>query len=202
MMSMYGAMLKRRFGGQFGDVGNEYIRYIVEGAERMEKLIDDLLAFTRASILDQMEPEEIDANLGLEAALKSLEAAIQESGACVTKTNLPRVRVHPFQLEQLFQNLIGNAIRYRSDELPRIHVAGEGSGDRRVFSVQDNGIGIDAQYREQIFGMFKRLHAAADYPGTGMGLAICERIIQRTGGRIWVESQPGRGSTFFFTLPA
>jgi PAS domain S-box-containing protein len=201
MVSMYGAMLERKFGGQLGDTGDEYIRYIVDGAERMQKLIDDLLAFTRISVLDQIKPEEIHANLGLDTALKNLEAAIRESAACITWTDLPSVRVHPFQLEQLFQNLIANAIQYRSEEPPRIHVTAERSGDRQLFSVQDNGIGIDAQYQEQIFGMFKRLHASADYPGTGMGLAICERIIQRTGGRIWVESQRGRGSTFFFTLP-
>jgi light-regulated signal transduction histidine kinase (bacteriophytochrome) len=110
--------------------------------------------------------------------------------------------MHEFQLEQLFQNIIGNAIRYRSNERPRIHVGAESEGDAWRFCIQDNGIGIDPEYKEQIFGIFKRLHNSSEYPGTGMGLAICQRIVERAGGRIWVESQRGRGSTFYFTLPA
>ncbi|MEO8048806.1 MAG: ATP-binding protein [Acidobacteriota bacterium] len=117
-------------------------------------------------------------------------------------TALPKVRAHEFQLQQLLQNLIGNAIRYRSSAPPDIQVNAERRGSEWVFSVRDNGIGIDPQYQEQIFGMFKRLHTSGEYPGTGMGLAICQRIVQRLGGRIWVESKPGQGSTFFFTLPA
>jgi light-regulated signal transduction histidine kinase (bacteriophytochrome) len=114
---------------------------------------------------------------------------------------LPSVRLHEFQLQQLFQNLIGNAIRYRTNAPPRIHVTSKRQGKEWLFSVQDNGIGIDPQYKEQVFGIFKRLHSTAEYPGTGMGLAICQRIVERAGGRIWVESQPGQGSTFFFTIP-
>ena len=202
MVSTYGGMLKRKFAGQLGESADTYISYIIEGAHRMQTLMDDLLAYTRVSTLDEAEPDEIDADACLDACLKSLDAMIKETGASVTRGALPRVRVHRFQLEQLFQNLIGNAIRYRSEEPLRIHVAAEKSGDRWLFSVQDNGIGIDPQYQEQIFGIFKRLHSSADYPGTGMGLAICQRIIERTGGRIWVESKPGKGSTFFFTIPA
>ncbi|MGH9631381.1 MAG: ATP-binding protein, partial [Bryobacteraceae bacterium] len=132
----------------------------------------------------------------------NLKVAIDESRAEVTSSPLPTVCLHKFQLEQLFQNIIGNAIRYRSDAAPRIHIKAEPDGGAWKFSIQDNGIGIAAEYTEKIFGMFKRLHTAADYPGTGMGLAICQRIVERVGGRIWVESQLGRGSTFFFTLPA
>lgn len=109
--------------------------------------------------------------------------------------------MHEFQLQQVFQNLIANSIRYRSSDAPRIHIAAERHGMEWLFSVQDNGIGIDPKYKEQIFGIFKRLHSAAEYPGTGMGLAICERLIQRAGGRIWMESELGRGATFFFTVP-
>lgn len=201
MVSTYCALLNRRFGGQFGDAGDEYIHYIIEGAERMQKLIDDLLAFTRVSVLERTDPEEVDANLALDTALENLKSVIAASDASIRRTALPYVRVHRFQLQQLFQNLIANAIRYRGNEPPRIQVAAQRNEDHWLFSVQDNGIGIDPQYQEQIFGIFKRLHSAAEYPGTGMGLAICQRVVERTGGRIWVESQLGQGSTFFFTLP-
>ncbi|MBI1897122.1 MAG: PAS domain S-box protein [Acidobacteria bacterium] len=201
-VATYSAMLKRKCGGQLGELGDEYIGYIIEGAERMQKLIDDLLAFTRAATMEETDPEEVDANAALSTVLKTLESAIQESAASITGSGLPLFRGHRFQLEQLFQNLIVNAIRYRSGKPLEIHVASERSGDHWQFAVQDNGIGIDPQYHERIFGMFKRLHSPAEYPGTGMGLAICRRIVERAGGRIWVASELGRGSTFFFTLPA
>lgn len=201
MISTFSEMLKRKFGGQLGAAGDEYIRHITNGAERMQKLIDDLLAFTIASTLEHSEPEEVDAGAALDGAIDKLQYVIKESTASITRTPLPRVRVHRFQLEQLFQNLIGNAIRYRGEEAPRIQVTAEKSGDWWQFCVQDNGIGIEPQYQEQIFGMFKRLHTAAEHSGTGMGLAICQRIVQRLGGRIWVESQLGRGSNFCFTVP-
>jgi light-regulated signal transduction histidine kinase (bacteriophytochrome) len=130
-----------------------------------------------------------------------LKIAIQDSGASVSRGALPHIRIYEFQLEQLFQNLIANAIRYRGDDSPRIRIAAERQGDVWRFSVQDNGIGIEPQFQEQIFGIFKRLHSKTEYPGTGMGLAICQRIVERTGGRIWVESEPGKGSTFYFTIP-
>ena len=132
--------------------------------------------------------------------LLNLQAAIEESGASITVAALPRVRMHEFQLEQLFQNLIGNAIRYRNGA-PRIKIAATLQDKNWLFSVQDNGIGIEPQFKEQIFGVFKRLHTNSEYPGTGMGLAICQRIIERAGGRIWVESEPEKGSTFYFTIP-
>jgi chemotaxis family two-component system sensor kinase Cph1 len=145
--------------------------------------------------------EEVDAGAVLDKALANLEVAINDSGASISRTALPRVRIPEFQLELVFQNLVGNAIRYRGEQPPRISIAAERQDDEWLFSVQDNGIGIDPQFKEQIFGMFKRLHSKAKYPGTGMGLAICQRIIEREGGRIWVESQPGRGATFYFTIP-
>ena len=127
--------------------------------------------------------------------------AIKESGARIGIAALPRVRMHDFHLEQLLQNLIGNSLRYRSSAPPLIFVASEQRDKEWLFSVRDNGIGIDPQYKEQIFEIFKRLHSADAYPGTGMGLAICKRIVERSGGRIWVESERDRGSTFFFTIP-
>jgi light-regulated signal transduction histidine kinase (bacteriophytochrome) len=202
MISTYGEMLQRKFGGQLGRQADEYIGYIVEGATRMERLLRDLRAFTHASRLGEPVTNGVDANGVLTESLANLSAAIQESGALVTYGPLPSVRIHQFQLEQLFQNLVGNAIRYRSERRPEIHVSAERHDNMWQFSVRDNGLGIDSEYQEQIFGLFKRLHSVADYPGTGMGLAICQRIVERAGGRIWVESSRGGGSTFLFTLPA
>jgi PAS domain S-box-containing protein len=202
MVSAYGDMLKRKFGGKLGPAGEEYIGYIIDGASRMEQLLQDLRAYTQSSTMPDQPPQEVDALDVLKRALANLEASIQDSGAIITHSNLPRVHIQEVQLQQLFQNLIGNAIRYRSLEVPRIHVAAESNGTEWQFSVQDNGIGIPPRYREVIFGVFKRLHSVSEYPGTGMGLAICQRIVQRARGRIWVESEVGRGSTFFFTLPA
>jgi PAS domain S-box-containing protein len=202
MISTYGEMLQRKFGGQLGRQADEYIGYIVEGATRMERLLRDLRAFTHASRLGEPVTNGVDANGVLTESLANLSAAIQESGALVTHGPLPSVRIHQFQLEQLFQNLVGNAIRYRSERRPEIHVSAERHDNMWQFSVRDNGLGIDSEYQEQIFGLFKRLHSVADYPGTGMGLAICQRIVERAGGRIWVESSRGGGSTFLFTLPA
>jgi light-regulated signal transduction histidine kinase (bacteriophytochrome) len=167
----------------------------------MEHLLRDLRAFTHASIMDKDAVQCVDAGEALSNALVSLKQAIEDSNASITHGPLPQVQAHMFQLEQLFQNLIGNAIRYRSEAAPEIHIAAEPCGAQWKFSVRDNGIGIDPQYKEQIFGIFKRLHSQADYPGTGMGLAICQRIVERAGGRIWVESELGRGATFLFTLP-
>jgi light-regulated signal transduction histidine kinase (bacteriophytochrome) len=201
MVSTYSEMLRRKFAGQLGESGDEYIRYTVKGAQRMQQLIKDLLAFTHVSTLGDEPAPDIDANKALDHTLTNLHSAIASSGARITHNTLPKVRMHEFQLEQVFQNLISNAIHYRGAAAPEIHVAAERQGSKWLFSVRDNGIGIDPKYKEHIFGMFKRLHSVADYPGTGMGLAICQRIIQRVGGRIWVESELGRGSTFFFTAP-
>lgn len=202
MIASYSEMLRRKFGGKLGAAGDEYIGYIVDGATRMEQLLTDLRAFIRASTMSIEPVQDADAGQALCRALAGLKSAIDKSDASITHEALPVVRMHEFQLEQLFQNLVGNAIRYKSQEPPRIQVAAERRGREWRFSVRDNGIGIDPQYKEQIFGMFKRLHSNADYPGTGMGLAICQRIVERAGGRIWVESELGRGSTFFFTVPA
>ena len=201
MVSAYSGMLRRKYGTELDDKANRYLSYLIEGSARMERLLHDLRAFTHVSTHAE-SPPEIDANAVLRDVLVNLKVAIDESRAEVTSGPLPTVYLHQFQLGQLFQNIIGNAIRYRSEAAPRIHIKAETDGDAWRFSVQDNGIGIAAEYKEKIFGMFTRLHTAADYQGTGMGLAICQRIVERVGGSICVESQLGRGSTFFFTLPA
>jgi PAS domain S-box-containing protein len=202
MIATYSSMLKRKFGEQLDPDGEQYIRYVVDGALRMQQLIHDLLAYTEASTSADDPGAEADADDALRHALANLQEAVTTAGATVTHTPLPRVRVRQVHLEQVFQNLISNAIRYRCEDPPRIHIAAERQDAVWLFSVRDNGIGIDPKYKERIFGMFKRLHSATEYPGSGMGLAISERIVHRAGGRIWVESVPGRGSTFFFTAPA
>jgi PAS domain S-box-containing protein len=202
MVSIYSQMLRRNHAGRLDGKADEHIGYIIEGATRMENLVRDLLAYTRASTASEDGPSEpVDANEVLKKSLSSLQIAIRETGAVVTAGPLPWVRLHEIHLDQLFQNLIGNAIKYRSAEPPRINVAAERRGEEWVLSVQDNGIGIAPDYREYIFGIFKRLHTAAEYSGTGIGLAICQRIVERAGGQIWVESQLGQGSTFFFIVP-
>jgi len=201
MVATYSELLQKKFGGKLGPAGDEYIGYTVRGALRMEALLRDLRTYAQVSAGEYEPKEDLEAGDVLKKALATLEGSISETGAEITSTALPRIRIYEFQLEQLFQNLIGNAIRYRGSDPPRIHVAAERQEREWRFSVQENGIGIDPRYKEQVFGIFKRLHSAAEYPGTGMGLAICQRIIERIGGRIWVESEPGRGSTFFFTVP-
>jgi PAS domain S-box-containing protein len=201
MISAYSQMLRRKFQNQLGSAGDEFIGFVVEGANRMDQLLRDLRTYTHAAIVNDGPPHLVSSETAFERSILNLKAAIEESGAEITSDPLPSVRIHEFQLEQLFQNIVGNAIRYRGEKRPRIHAGAEAEGDTWRFFVRDNGIGIDREYKEQIFGIFKRLHAFSEYPGTGLGLAICQRIVERAGGRIWVESQPGRGSTFFFTLP-
>jgi len=200
-VAIYSELLQTRFGGKLGPVGDEYIGYTVQGALRMENLLKGLRIYTQVSTPGHAAPEDIDAGEILKRVLVNLNVAITESGAAISHTELPRVRIYEFQLEQVFQNLILNAVRYRSSLPPRIHVAAVRQAEEWLFSVRDNGIGIESQFKEHIFGIFKRLHTAAEYSGSGMGLAICQRAIERAGGRIWVESEFGAGSTFYFTIP-
>jgi PAS domain S-box-containing protein len=201
MVAIYSQMLRKRFGGQLGKDGDEFIEYTVQGARRMEQLVRDLLAYTGIAAGSGQQPPLTDAKEAFRGAVTSLGAAIAETGGTVEAGTLPQVRIHRVHLEQLLQNLISNGLKYRREEPPRIHVGAEQSGPEWVFSVSDNGIGIAPEYLQQIFGLFKRLHSAAEYAGTGIGLAICQRIVERHGGRIWAESREGEGSTFFFTLP-
>jgi hypothetical protein len=201
MVSIYSELLRRKFTGQLGSTAEEYIGYTVLGAKRMENLLRNLRTYTHVSTLAAAPAEEVDAEAIFTRTLQNLAAAIEANGAKIDCGALPKIRIYEFQLEQIFLNLIANAIRYRTDAPPEIAVAAERRGGDWLFSVRDNGIGIEPKFHEQIFGVFKRLHGAAEYSGTGMGLAICQRAIERAGGRIWVESTPNRGSTFFFTVP-
>jgi PAS domain S-box-containing protein len=179
----------------------EYLDNVISGATRMEALLRDLLVYARTTRLEK-PADPIDANLAVETTLTILKGSVAETGAIIQFEPLPTLRVHPTQLEQLFQNLIGNAIKYRRPGVtPEVHITSKKLNGQWLFSVRDNGIGIEAQYSERIFGIFKRLHTGDTFPGTGIGLALCHRIVERHNGKIWVESQPGEGSTFYFTLP-
>lgn len=199
MVASYMQLLQRRYQGKLGADAEEFIAYAVDGARRMQALINDLLAYSRVS--SRGKPfEPIDCEVVLDEALVNLQMATEESGAVIIRDPLPTVMADGTQLMQLFQNLIGNAIKFQNEKVPHIHVSTERQGREWVFSVRDNGIGIDPQYYERIFAIFQRLHTREEYPGTGIGLAICRRIVERHGGRIWVESQSGEGSTFHFAI--
>ncbi|MEG4290463.1 PAS domain S-box protein [Microcoleus sp. C2C3] len=196
----YAQLLEKRCHNQLDAQGNKFIRNIVNSCGRMQALIDDLLEYSRVG-RSEKPFDMIDCNLVFEDACANLQLAIRQDRASVTRGDLPRVRGDSFQLLQLFQNLIGNAIKYRSSEAPMVRVSASRQGDSWVFSVQDNGIGIAEQYHPRIFQLFQRLHSQKQYSGTGIGLAICQRIVARHGGRLWVESEPNRGSTFYFSIP-
>ena len=201
-VAIYSDMLSMRYGGVLDDSGIEFLSNVKAAALRMQTLVSDLLSYTQAASITEEAPEPGEAEAALLAALANLTAAINRSGASITYDPLPAVRVREVHLQQIFQNLIGNAIKYRRDEALRIHVSVEQKDGYWLFSVKDNGIGIAQEYQEQIFGLFKRLHTNRKFPGTGIGLAICQRIAERYRGRIWVESELGKGSVFFFTVPA
>ncbi|MGK2856301.1 MAG: PAS domain-containing sensor histidine kinase [Thermoanaerobaculia bacterium] len=202
MVASYTQLLSRRYKGKLDSDADDFIAFAADGASRMQRLIRDLLTYSRVGTKGT-ELTETSSDEALELALVNLRGAIEEGGALVTHDPLPPVLADETQLIQLFQNLVGNAIKYQGDGVPKIHVSvSRNGGDRWHFSVADNGLGIDPQYFERIFGMFQRLHKREDYAGTGIGLAICKKIVERHGGRISIESQPGQGSTFHFTLAA
>jgi len=199
MVASYTQLLAKRYKGRLDSDADEFIAYAVDGSTRMQRLIQDLLAYSRAGAgkaLRQTSSED-----ALNNAVTNLRATIEESGAVVTHDPLPTMTTDETQLTQIFQNLVGNAIKYRSDAAPLVHVSAKNGGDEWTFSVRDNGMGIDPQYFARIFVLFKRLHGREEYQGTGIGLAICKKMIERLGGRIWVESRPMKGSTFLFALP-
>ena len=206
MVASYTQLLASRYKDKLGPEADYFITYIVDGARRMQKLIEDVLAF---SLFDagKIPSTSVDCEEVLTKALKNLESTIKASGATITHNTLPTIDAVAPQLGQVFQNLIGNAIKF-SREPPKIHISAERplsapeNGNGWVFSVQDNGIGIHPDYSEQIFEVFKRLNLRHEYPGTGIGLAICKKVIERHSGRIWVTSEQGQGSTFFFSIPS
>lgn len=200
MVSSYVQLLENRYKDKLDADANEFIGYAVDGVNWMQTLIDALLTY--AHVGTQAKAFELsDCNKVVARALLNLQVAIQEHKAEVTYGPMLSVMADSSQLEQLFQNLIGNAIKFQGKEPPRVHIAVEEKDNDWLFSVKDNGIGIDPKSSERIFEIFQRLHSRKAYPGTGIGLAICKKIVERHGGRIWVESMPGQGSTFYFTIP-
>ncbi len=197
---IYSEMVARRYDKVLDDEARQFLGFMRDGGRRLARLVSDLLAYTRASMAE-LSDTQVDSVGVLKNALAGLTELTRESSAAVTWDRLPRVHIGEAHLQQVFQNLIGNAMKYRNAEPPRIHVSAERRGALWCFSVKDNGIGIDPQYKDKIFGVFKRLHHESEYSGTGIGLAICQRVVERYGGRIWVESEPGLGATFFFTVP-
>ncbi|MGB9458930.1 MAG: ATP-binding protein [Bryobacteraceae bacterium] len=200
-VSVYAQLLAKRYQGRVGDDADQFIDFIVGSAERMEKLIHDLLDFSRVDARGADFFTKTDCNTALDDAVRNLQSLIEESGAVITPEPLPCVTGDPVQVTRLFQNLLVNSIKYRSEDIPRIHVAAQTGDGEILFSVSDNGIGIEPQYAEKIFGIFRCLQPRDRSSGSGMGLAICRKIVTRHGGRIWVESNLGSGATFYFTLP-
>ena len=201
MVANFTQLLADRYGDRVGADGAEFIAYAVDGATRMQRLIQDLLTYSRVGTRGKAF-EAIDCNEILGAAVANLQVAIQQSGAIVTHEELPSIMADGSQLVQLFQNLLGNAIKFQTEASPRVHISARRELAQWLFSVCDNGIGIDPQFSNRIFVIFQRLHSREEFPGTGIGLALCKKIVERHGGKIWVESSPGAGSTFFFTIPA
>src|SRR6185503_3535091 len=200
MVASYTQLLERRYESRLDTTAREFMAYIVDGATRMKQLIEDLLAYSRVGTKGaEFKPAPVEA--ALRRALYNLRTSIEEAGAAVTHDTLPTLPADEGQLAQLLQNLIGNALKFRSASGPRIHVGALERETDWQLEVRDNGIGIEPQYYERIFMVFQRLHNKGEYPGTGIGLAICKKVVERHGGRIWVESKPGEGSSFFFTLP-
>ena len=199
MVASYTQLLAKRYKGQLDADADEFITYAVDGASRMQQLIEDLLAFSRVATTGN-PLLDTSSEFALEQSLQNLHWAIKDSGAEVTHDPLPIVQADQMQLVQLFQNLIGNAIKYQDAGIPKVHVSVSKRGTGWTFAVSDNGLGIDPQYFERIFGMFQRLHKRDEYSGTGVGLAICKKIVERHGGSLWVESQLGHGATFKFAL--
>ncbi|RJQ56736.1 MAG: hybrid sensor histidine kinase/response regulator [Nitrospiraceae bacterium] len=199
MITSYLDLLDKRYRGKLEKDAGEFIDYAAGGAAHMKTLLNDLLVYSRVGT--KGKPFELtDLNISLKSAISNLKKRVEESGAQITCGNLPGIYADETQMVQLFQNLIGNAIKFRNSDAPRVTVSSELKGNEWTIRVSDNGIGIDPKFFDKIFQIFQRLHTKGQYPGTGIGLSICKKIVERHGGRIWVESEPGKGSTFCFTL--
>lgn len=200
MIGSYSQLLTRRYKGQLDAKADQYISYITEGVERMQTLIMDLLQYSRtATNKEDLKP--VDLNTVMEEVLTDLKVAVEGSHAQIKAGSLPTLKASHTQLRQLFQNLIGNAIKFRGNEAPVIEVRANEEVEQWLFSIKDNGIGIDPEFSERIFMIFQRLNDRDQYPGTGIGLAVCKKIVERHGGKIWIESEAGKGSDFLFTIP-
>jgi light-regulated signal transduction histidine kinase (bacteriophytochrome) len=199
MVVSYLELLAMRYRGRLDEKADKYIGYAVEGARRMKSLIDELLSFSRVAN-NAKPPQPIDPRAALGEAIANLQGTIAARGAVVTYDKLPTILADQLQVTQLFQNLIANAIKF-CEGSPHIHITAERTVDEWLFSVKDNGIGISREHRQRIFQIFQRLHSREKYPGNGIGLAVCKKVVERHGGRIWVDSQEGEGSTFRFTFP-
>lgn len=202
MVAVYSQMLKKKYHGRLDPKADLIIKQCVDGAVRMEGMIRDLLAYTQASVVPTPSRAVVSLNDIFDNTLNALQMAICENGATVNRGPLPALKLEPVHLNQLFQNLLSNALKYRSQLPPVIRVTAHREGKEWVISVADNGIGIEPEYKVEIFGLFKRLHTREHYSGTGLGLAICKKLVEHYRGRIWVESEVGQGSTFFIALPA
>ncbi len=200
MVASYTQLLEKKYKGQLDDDADEFIGYAVDGAKRMQQLVQDLLLYSRVGTT-QKEKTDVDCNQVLETAKSQLLMSIEEADASITQDTLPVIRGDAVQLTQLFQNLLGNALKYRSDLPVIIHFSVKRNNDEWIFAVEDNGVGFEEKFKERVFVIFQRLHTKESFQGTGIGLAICKKIVTQLNGKIWVESEPGKGSTFFFTLP-
>ena len=201
MVASYLGLLERRSAEKLDEKEKQYVHYAVDGAQRMQQMISDLLAYSRVSTHGR-DFAQADLSEVLRHALANLEVAIAEKGAKISCDPMPAASVDASQFIQIFQNLIGNAVKFTSDRTPEIHIGCERRGGEWEFSVRDNGIGIENGDFERVFQLFQRLHSRSEYPGTGIGLAVCKKIVERHGGRIWLESKFGEGTTFLFTIPA
>ncbi len=200
MIVSYTQLLERRYPAELDDDAVEFMQYILDATTRMDRLLGDLLTYSHQFRDPDVPLELVDSEGALQGSLLTLDPEIRASGAQITNDPLPSVTFDFAQLNQLFRQLISNAIKFRSDPPPRIHVSANDTGDAIQFAVRDNGIGMDSRYHEKIFGLFKRLHGR-EVPGTGLGLAICKLIVEQHGGRIWLEPAPDQGSIFHFTIP-
>ena len=199
-LATYLQLLVKRYGDKLDSEASRLIKESLKAAERMYILIDDLLAYSQAIKKDRVLTS-VNCLKVLEQTILNLKVAIEENNVSVTFDSLPALEYVEHELMQVFQNLLGNAVKYRSKDAPKVHISAKQSGKEWIFSIQDNGIGIEPQYFERIFEIFQRLHSRDEYSGTGIGLAICKKIVEKHDGRIWVESRPGEGSTFYFTIP-